>query len=483
MNAARLNGPPAEAPMSALKLRGGNDFPPGFVDALIEARRGGFEAMCAKCWRGVNGTRCDCTRAMAAVHPDDPLMIAWEIYRQTQEFDNTKRWAVEGEHVEGSLWAAFERGFRAAPPSERAAVGRGPFGYEVIDPDSEGRRHLRIFDRSDSRIATCYSEENARFIVRTLNRDVVGECAICWHERRQIASLCPEHEKEVAQQAEEVRVRLLAERANDGGVLDALKIRTEGAPRAAQARTPADHDAIVRTEQSEHYKLGQLLVALRCLRLDHGELPGVDWGLIGEWSDAYDWSAAAAAPTTMTPAEELIQDYREAAGLPKAPDGGGSLLDWITERARASVGPEHRCGVRGFDQIKGDVCPGCEATLGHEENQAIADRILHQDRPDGIARIAAERRRQVEREGWSAEHDEEQHGKGELAICASIYAMPEAKRPMHRREDRELPVGWPRDCCDWKPGDRIRELEKSGALCAAEIDRLLRARVAAGGES
>ncbi|MGE0456387.1 MAG: hypothetical protein AB7I13_00015 [Vicinamibacterales bacterium] len=41
-------------------------------------------------------------------------------------------------------------------------------------------------------------------------------------------------------------------------------------------------------------------------------------------------------------------------------------------------------------------------------------------------------------------------------------------------DEGEAPRFWPFDCCDWKPGDRIRELEKAGALIAAEIDRLLR---------
>jgi hypothetical protein len=33
---------------------------------------------------------------------------------------------------------------------------------------------------------------------------------------------------------------------------------------------------------------------------------------------------------------------------------------------------------------------------------------------------------------------------------------------------------WPWDESWWKPGDRIRELAKAGALIAAEIDRLNR---------
>jgi hypothetical protein len=82
----------------------------------------------------------------------------------------------------------------------------------------------------------------------------------------------------------------------------------------------------------------------------------------------------------------------------------------------------------------------------------------------GTERIAAERRRQVEAEGWTPEHDAE-HVHGELASAAVAYALltiaasPTAK------------AWWP-----WsgEPGSAtaVRNLEKAGALIAAEIDRL-----------
>lgn len=86
--------------------------------------------------------------------------------------------------------------------------------------------------------------------------------------------------------------------------------------------------------------------------------------------------------------------------------------------------------------------------------------------------IAEERRRQVEVEGFTAEHDE-QHNVGELAMAASCYALPPICRAM--RND-ECPIGWPWGPDWWKPtpDDRVRELSKAGALIVAEIDRLLR---------
>lgn len=96
---------------------------------------------------------------------------------------------------------------------------------------------------------------------------------------------------------------------------------------------------------------------------------------------------------------------------------------------------------------------------------------------DGCALIAEERQRQVEGEGWTPEHDDE-HDDGELALAAVAYAMPADGRHFTDRGVRVSArairdVVWP-----WvqspKPGDRIRELVKAGALIAAEIDRLQR---------
>jgi hypothetical protein len=95
----------------------------------------------------------------------------------------------------------------------------------------------------------------------------------------------------------------------------------------------------------------------------------------------------------------------------------------------------------------------------------------------GIERIASERKRQIEEEGWTAGHDDKYENDA-MAMAAVCYILPERVR--------ENPFGlsmtlrqilWPWDKDWWKPtpDNRIRELEKAGALIAAEIDRLLRA--------
>jgi hypothetical protein len=90
------------------------------------------------------------------------------------------------------------------------------------------------------------------------------------------------------------------------------------------------------------------------------------------------------------------------------------------------------------------------------------------------ADIIAERERQIDEEGWTAEHDDE-HTSEELARASACYALGTGRLYNHRGErlGRWL---WPWDTKWWKPGpDRRRELVKAGALIVAEIERLDRA--------
>lgn len=100
----------------------------------------------------------------------------------------------------------------------------------------------------------------------------------------------------------------------------------------------------------------------------------------------------------------------------------------------------------------------------------------------GIELIAEERQRQIEKEQWSEGHDDN-HKHGELARAAAAYALPKQFRQLMKNG---RPVLFPWSIKWWKPTtfsekegkyveDRIRQLQKAGALIAAEIDRLNRA--------
>lgn len=95
----------------------------------------------------------------------------------------------------------------------------------------------------------------------------------------------------------------------------------------------------------------------------------------------------------------------------------------------------------------------------------------------GIDLITAERKRQLEQEGYTLDHDDS-YDNHELILAAMAYALPDViLYPSHEwHTDRdEL---YPFDHATWKPSpdDRIQELVKAGALISAEIERLLRGK-------
>lgn len=97
----------------------------------------------------------------------------------------------------------------------------------------------------------------------------------------------------------------------------------------------------------------------------------------------------------------------------------------------------------------------------------------------GIELITEERQRQIEVEGWTPDHDDK-HTGGELAAAAAVYALPNEVRDYAFVEGepysvRDMLWPWKEAWLKLSPENRIRELQKAGALIAAEIDRLQRA--------
>lgn len=103
------------------------------------------------------------------------------------------------------------------------------------------------------------------------------------------------------------------------------------------------------------------------------------------------------------------------------------------------------------------------------------------------ADVLAERKRQVDAEGWATTHDD-QHDTGELALAAACYAAHSASWAaitktklasgiaVRTRTAQEFVAGmWPWSRNWWKPADNRRNLVKAGALILAEIERLDRA--------
>ena len=88
-----------------------------------------------------------------------------------------------------------------------------------------------------------------------------------------------------------------------------------------------------------------------------------------------------------------------------------------------------------------------------------------------IQEISDERSRQIQKEGWTAAHDDK-HANGDMAAAAACYALnaslSEGRRMTH-------PAWWPWSLDWWKPKSPRRDLVRAAALIVAEIERLDRA--------
>lgn len=91
------------------------------------------------------------------------------------------------------------------------------------------------------------------------------------------------------------------------------------------------------------------------------------------------------------------------------------------------------------------------------------------------AAVLAERRRQIETEGWTPKHDDA-HYSGDLAAAAASYAAaaaymvaPGSPRDHYTADDP--PEMWPPEW-EFKPGSARSMLVKAGALILAEIERI-----------
>jgi hypothetical protein len=99
---------------------------------------------------------------------------------------------------------------------------------------------------------------------------------------------------------------------------------------------------------------------------------------------------------------------------------------------------------------------------------------------NGCERIAAERQRQIDKEGYDATHDDGHDGH-EIAFAALAYISLAVNRAVFVMREGQGFIQFidPWAETGWSPMDReptqIDALVKAGALIAAEIDRLLRA--------
>lgn len=129
---------------------------------------------------------------------------------------------------------------------------------------------------------------------------------------------------------------------------------------------------------------------------------------------------------------------------------------------------------RGAHQQLVDQWYASDMVIENATGRVVKSRFTTPWSPDRRAKgadlIADERTRQCVIEGYTLEHDANEHAPGGLALAAACYATPLDRRVWVAG----IPNLWPWSPSDWKPSptDRVKELVKAGALCAAEIDRI-----------
>ena len=106
-------------------------------------------------------------------------------------------------------------------------------------------------------------------------------------------------------------------------------------------------------------------------------------------------------------------------------------------------------------------------TIANYENQIADLKAKLANLTPAAADVVEERRRQVEAEGWTPDHDDE-HAPGEMSQAAACYA----KYGDWAAYRNTAPNDWPWHESWWKPSDSRRNLVKAAALILAEIERL-----------
>ena len=127
---------------------------------------------------------------------------------------------------------------------------------------------------------------------------------------------------------------------------------------------------------------------------------------------------------------------------------------------------EHANGNKEVIRLANELIRSCEKCIEIEQN------INKNMEIKSIELIKNERIRQIIKEGYSFDHDDQEYLQ-QLSYAAVVYAC-------HSSARHSLLHLWPWDKEYFKPDKdntidgRIKELTKAGALICAEIDRLIR---------
>lgn len=102
--------------------------------------------------------------------------------------------------------------------------------------------------------------------------------------------------------------------------------------------------------------------------------------------------------------------------------------------------------------------------IGEDHSMSVRKHLM----PHGVAAIMSERIRQIHVESYTVADDLD-YDNDELVGAALAYVSQHWYR---NGVGGRPPQSWPWDAKFWKPVDRRRDLERAGALIAAELDRM-----------
>lgn len=196
---------------------------------------------------------------------------------------------------------------------------------------------------------------------------------------------------------------------------------------------------------------------------------------------------AAAASSSMATAGHPTGDFLALITANQAQQlldafGGEATTYALIRCCKGDCGPEDDGSVSPAGLYVYDTnCPEEGVIyLGAEDENSTPTDVVRAQQDDGAVRIAAERHRHVTAEGYGPEGDD-RYTHDELLLAAAAYLGTACNHDDSEIEKRTFAAGlWPWHARFFKPQGRVRDLERAGALIAAELDRMNRAEKARG---
>ncbi|WP_458763529.1 hypothetical protein [Cupriavidus basilensis] len=239
----------------------------------------------------------------------------------------------------------------------------------------------------------------------------------------------------------------------------------------------------------KHQEVGGVMVTLAalCLAQGLGMHEAGEAELARIWTKVEQIRAKQAAKPKHSPLPELVGAPQPSAkALTEIVEANRYCLDWCADHVKDAGHDSMAEGLRAILAVAAEQ-PG-EDERDAVNTPSITAPFAEIGPATAAARdVLAERRRQVESEGWTPEHDDE-HDEGELSLAAAGYAQSASDQIQcvaKKLDDSTLeddgcpsstfPHGW-----QFKAAPPRGMLVKACALILAEIERLDRAAIAKG---